>query len=110
MGPFNALSTAAAAKKIPPLKEAPPAKVMSCALVASTDLEKDLDAVKEVTRGVGAPSVKMVGRLADSPGQSAMVCGHLTPVMRAGHHQRAKIPFVPKVVERTRLMLFPLIR
>jgi hypothetical protein len=31
------------------LKEAPPAKVMSSALVALTDLEKTLDAVKEVT-------------------------------------------------------------
>jgi hypothetical protein len=44
MNPFNALSTAAAARKIPPLKEAPPAKVMSCALVALADVEKDLDA------------------------------------------------------------------
>jgi hypothetical protein len=45
---------------------------MSCALVTSTDLEKDLDDAKEVTRGVDAPSTKM----ADQP---AMVCGHSTP-------------------------------
>jgi hypothetical protein len=72
MDPFNALSTTVAARKIPPLKEAPPAKVMSCAFVASKDLEKDLDAVKEITGGVGVPSAKMAGR-------PAMVCGHSTP-------------------------------
>jgi hypothetical protein len=71
MDPFNALSIAAAARKIPQLKEAPPTKVMSCALVASTDLE-DLDAVREVTGGADVPSVKMVDR-------PAMVCGHSTP-------------------------------
>jgi hypothetical protein len=69
MDPFNALSTTAAARKIPPMKEASPTKVMSCALVASTDLQKDLDAIKEVTVGAGAPSVKMASR-------PAMVCGH----------------------------------
>jgi hypothetical protein len=79
MDPFNALSTAAAARKIPPLKEAPPAKVMSCAFVASKDLEKDLDAVKEITGGAGTPSAKMAGWPANSYGQSAMVCGHVTP-------------------------------
>jgi hypothetical protein len=62
MDSFNALSTAAAARKIAPLKEAPPAEVMSCALVALTDLEKDLDAVKEVTGGAGMTLVKMAGR------------------------------------------------
>jgi hypothetical protein len=56
MDPFNALSTVAAARKIPQLKEAPPTKVMSCALVTSTDLEKTLDAEKEVIGGAGAPS------------------------------------------------------
>jgi hypothetical protein len=76
---FNALSTTAAARKISPLKEASPAKVMSCALVAMTDLEKDLDAAKEVTGGAGAPSMKMAGRLANSPGRSAMVCGQSVP-------------------------------
>jgi hypothetical protein len=49
MDPFNALSITAAARNIPPLKEAPPTKVMLCALVTSTDLEKTLDAVKKVT-------------------------------------------------------------
>jgi hypothetical protein len=29
--------------------------------------------------------------------------------MRADHHQHAKVPLVPKVVERARLMLFPLV-
>jgi hypothetical protein len=59
MDPINALSTAAVARKIPLLKEAPPIKVMSCALVASTHLEKDLDAAKDdwpigqLTRGAG---------------------------------------------------------
>jgi hypothetical protein len=72
MDPFNALSTATTARKIPPLKEAPPAKVMSCALVASIELEKDLDAAKQVTRGAGIPSTKMAR-------WSAMVCGHLGP-------------------------------
>jgi hypothetical protein len=79
MDPINALSTAAAARKIPPLKEAPPAKVMSCALVASTDLEKGLDAMKKVTRGASAPSMKMDGRAANSPSRLAMVCGHSAP-------------------------------
>jgi hypothetical protein len=102
MDPFNALSTTAARRKIPPLKEAPLAKVMSCALVASTYLEKDLDAAKEVTRGAGMPSVKMAGRpwfVAIQP-----------RVIRAGHHQRNKVPLVPKAMECTSLMLFPLIR
>jgi hypothetical protein len=31
------------------------------------------------------------------------------PVMRAGHHQRAKVPLVPKAVECARLMLFRLV-
>jgi hypothetical protein len=76
MDPFNTLSTAATTRKIPPLREAPPAKVMLCALVASTDLERALDAVKNVTGGDGVPSAKMAGRPANSLGQLAMVCGH----------------------------------
>jgi hypothetical protein len=56
MHPFNALSTIVVARKIPPLKEAPPAKVMLSVLIASTDLEKDLDATREVTVGASAPS------------------------------------------------------
>jgi hypothetical protein len=62
MDPFNALSTTAAARKIPPLREAPPTKVMSCALVTSTDLKRAFDAVKKVIRGAGTPSVKMADR------------------------------------------------
>jgi hypothetical protein len=65
---INALSTAAAVRKIPPLKEASPAKVMSCALVTLTDLEKDLDAAKEVTGGVVVSFVKMAGQLPWSAG------------------------------------------
>jgi hypothetical protein len=75
--PFNALSTTTTTRKIPPLREAPPAKVMSCALVASTDLERAFDAAKEVTGGANVPSAKMAGRPANSPGWSDMVCGHL---------------------------------
>jgi hypothetical protein len=71
MDPFNALSTTAATWKIPPLKETPPAKVMSCTLVALTDLD-DLVVAKEVTGGASAPSAKMASR-------SAMVCGHSGP-------------------------------
>jgi hypothetical protein len=51
MDTFNALSTIATARKIPPLKNASPTKVMLCALVASIDLQKDLDATKELTGG-----------------------------------------------------------
>jgi hypothetical protein len=109
MDPFHALSTAAATRNIPPLKEAPRAKVRSRALVASTDLEKALNAVKEVTRGAGPPSVKMAGRPANSPGQPVMVVADRSPMMRADHHQRAKVPLVPEVMERTQLMLFPLV-
>jgi hypothetical protein len=79
MDAFNDLSTAAAARKILPLKDMLPTKVMSCALVASTDLENDLDAAKEVIGGVGAPSVKMASRSANSPGRSDMVCCHSPP-------------------------------
>jgi hypothetical protein len=78
MDPFNALSTAIATRKIPPLREAPLTKVILCALVASTDLERALDAVK-VTGGAGVPSVKMANRPANSPGWPAMVCGHSAP-------------------------------
>jgi hypothetical protein len=79
MDPFNPLSTVAATRKIPPLKEAPPTKVRSCALVASKDLEKDLNAANEVTGGDGAPSMKMVGRAANCTGRPAMVYGHCPP-------------------------------
>jgi hypothetical protein len=82
MDPLNALSTTTATRKIPPLQEAPHAKDMSCALVASTDLEKDLYAAKEVNRGAGTPSAKMAGWLANSPGRPAMVCVNLPPPPR----------------------------
>jgi hypothetical protein len=52
---------------------APPAKVMSCTLVASTDLERALDATKEVTEGAGVPLVKMSSQLA---GQLPWIAGH----------------------------------
>jgi hypothetical protein len=110
MDPFNALFTTTAARKIPQLKEAPLAKVISCALIVSTDLEKDFDATKEVIRGAGVPSVKMASQSAKSPSWLAMVCGHSTPMMRAGHHQRAKVLLVPEAAECTRLVLFPLIQ
>jgi hypothetical protein len=32
------------------------------------------------------------------------------PVMRANHHQHAKVPLVPKAMECARFMLFPLVR
>jgi hypothetical protein len=110
MDHFNTLSTAAAARNIPLLKEASPAKVMSCALIASTGLRKDLDVAKEVTGRASTPSAKMVGRLANSPSWLAVFCGQSAPVMRVDHHQRAKVIPVPEVVEHSRLMLFPLIR
>jgi hypothetical protein len=86
MDPFNALSTATAVRK-----EAPPAKVMSCALVTSTNLEKTLDAAKEVTEGAGGPSAKMAGR--------PWLVANRSPVI--DHHQRAKVPHVSKDVEHT---------
>jgi hypothetical protein len=79
MDPFSALSTAATARKILPLKEASPTKVMSCALVALTDLQKDLDAAEEVTGGAGTPSTKMASRPMNSPGRPARVCGRSPP-------------------------------
>jgi hypothetical protein len=76
---FNTLSTAATARKILLLIEASPAKVMTCALITSTDLEKDLDAAKEVTGGADVPLAKMDGRPTNSHGQLAMVCGQSVP-------------------------------
>jgi hypothetical protein len=58
MDPFNALPTAAAARKIPPLREAPPTMVMLCSLVALTDIERALDAAREVPGGAGVPLAK----------------------------------------------------
>jgi hypothetical protein len=79
MDSFNALSTAVVARKVSPLREAPPAKVMSCALVTSTDQDRALDIVKEVTEEAGMPSAKMASRAANSPGRPAMVYGHSAP-------------------------------
>jgi hypothetical protein len=79
MDPFNALSTAAAARKIPLLKEASLAKVMSCVVITLTDPQNDLGAAKEVIGGAGAPSMKMVSRLANSLGRLAMLCGQSVP-------------------------------
>jgi hypothetical protein len=64
MDPFNAMSSAAATRKILPSKEASPGKVMSCVLIALTDLQKDLDATKEVTGGADVLLSKMAGQLA----------------------------------------------
>jgi hypothetical protein len=80
MDPFNTLSTVAATRMIPPLRDASPAKVASCVLVASTDLEEALDAAKEDTRGAGTPSAMMAYRSAKSPGRQTMVGGHMTPL------------------------------
>jgi hypothetical protein len=66
---------------------------MSCALVTSTELEKDLDAAKEVTRGVGVPLVNMAGQ--------PWFVANRSPVMRA------MVPPVLEVMERARLVLFP---
>jgi hypothetical protein len=86
------MSTAVAARKIPSLKEASPATVMSCALVTLTDLQKDLDAANEVTGEDGVPLTKMDGR--------PWFVANRSPVMRANHHQRAKVPLVFEAVER----------
>jgi hypothetical protein len=75
---------------------------MSCVLVALTDLQEDLDAAKEVTGGTGTPSAKMAGW--------PWFVANRSPVMRADHHQRAKVPPIPEIVEHDRLVLFPLVR
>jgi hypothetical protein len=45
-------------------------------------------------------------------GRPAMVCGHAPPphVLRANHHQCAKVPLVPEAVKRTWFVLFPLVQ
>jgi hypothetical protein len=48
-------------------------KVTSCALVASTNLEKALGTAKEVTGGADTPSAMMAGR-------PAIIGGHTTPL------------------------------
>jgi hypothetical protein len=84
------------------LKEASPTKVISCVLVTSTDLQKDLDASNEATGGVNVPSAKMAGQ--------PWFVSNRPPVMRADHHQHAEVPPIPEVVECARLMLFPPVR
>jgi hypothetical protein len=92
MDPFNALSTIAVARKTPPLKVVPTAKVMSCTLVTSIDQEKTLDAAKEVTGGAALHRQRWPTDrptlLADRP----WFVANRSPVMRAIHHQCANVP------------------
>jgi hypothetical protein len=46
-------------------------------LVASTDLEKTLDAMKEVTRGASVPPAKTVVQLTNSPDLGLWLIGPL---------------------------------
>jgi hypothetical protein len=64
MESFNVVSTVAAVRAITLLKESP-TKVMSCTLVASSNLDKVFNVTKDVTRGAGGPPVKMGGRPAN---------------------------------------------
>jgi hypothetical protein len=79
MESFNVVSTAAAMRVMPPLKVSS-AEVTFCTLVASSDLDKVLDVTKEVTRGAGAPSVKMGGWPANIDGRPAMSFGRSAPL------------------------------
>jgi hypothetical protein len=54
--------------------------VASCVPVASTKLEKALDAEKEDIGGADTPSAMMGSRLTKSPGQRATIGGQLTPL------------------------------
>jgi hypothetical protein len=111
MDPFSALSNAAATRMIPPLREAPPAKVTSCALIASTDFEKALDAAKEVIGGTGVASAIMGGQPTKSPGRPAAVGGRLTPPSRwASHHLSARVPLLPRAIVCAMFVRFPLVR
>jgi hypothetical protein len=73
------------------LKEASPAKVITCALIALAYLQKDIDAAKELTGGASVPLPKMASQ--------PWFVANRSPVMRADHHQCAKVPPIPKVVE-----------
>jgi hypothetical protein len=95
---------------IPLLRDAGPTKLTSCALVASTDLEKALDAVKEVIEGASAPSAMMGNRPAKSPSQLATVGGRLTPSTWVTCHLRARVPLLPRAMVRVLFMHFPLVR
>jgi hypothetical protein len=82
------------------LKESQPTKVMSCALVSSTDLEKDLEVAKEVTGGAGVPSTKMASWLANPLAGRPWFAAILSPMMRANNHQCAKVPLILEAIER----------
>jgi hypothetical protein len=73
---------------------------MLCALVTSTDLEKTFDVAK-ITGGVGTPLGKSTNR--------SWFVANRSPVIRADHHQCTKVPPIPEDLERTLLLLFPLI-
>jgi hypothetical protein len=106
VGVTNALSTATAMRMIPPLREAPPTKVSSCALVASTALEKALDVAKEVIGGASVPLVMMGDQPAKSPSRSATVGSRLTPppLRWVNHHLRARVPLLPRAMVRVLFM------
>jgi hypothetical protein len=111
MDPFNALSIAAATRMIPPLREAPPAKVVLCALVASTDLEKAIDAANELIGGAGVPSAMMGGWPSKSPSRPATVGGRLTPYLRwVSRHLCANVLLLPRAMVRVMFVHFPLVR
>jgi hypothetical protein len=97
-------------RKEDPTNERGITKVMSCALVASTNLQKDLDTAKGVTGGASAPSAKMVGRSDRSLSWSAMVCGQLVPHDEGRSPPTRQGSPVPKVVDHARFELFPLVR
>jgi hypothetical protein len=77
----------------------------ACALVASKDLVRALDAAKEVTRGASAPSAKMAGRP-----WFVGIQPFPPPIMRGSHHQHAKVPIMPEATERAWFILFPLVQ
>jgi hypothetical protein len=55
---------------------------------------------KKVTGGPGVPSTKMAGRPTPLAGRPwFVIIRPPTPVARAGHHLRAKVPLVPKAME-----------
>jgi hypothetical protein len=94
MESFNVISTDAAARVMPLLKESPP-KVMSCTLAAYGDLDKALDVTKGVTGGVGTLLANMGGRPAMSFGRPApLEVGRLSLVREAlpGAHGHALRP------------------
>jgi hypothetical protein len=59
---FNFVSTAAAARKIPPLQEPSPEKVASVTLIETRDLEIALDSTRGRAGGSGARSAAEGGR------------------------------------------------